>query len=261
MNISKKIIGFLEMYSGKIIYSVIILIAGLLFLRFANVVLERWRKKEKNVVLPFNQKRIDTLSALFKSIIKYGIYFVIIVLILENFNISIKTILAVAGIGGLAIGFGAQSLIRDVIAGLFLIIEDQISVGDFVTIDGRSGVVKEMGIKTIKILDFNGSVHIIPNGTIGAITNWSRNNSKAIVDVKLNIRMNYDEAVNKLQRVFSEVEQGFKDDLISPPTVMGIVDTNWIEYTIRIVAETKPLKHWEIERYMRKLIIERLFLN
>lgn len=258
---SKKIFDFLVNYSGKIIYSLIILALGIVLLRISNVMLERWRKKEKNIVIPFNQKRIDTLAALFKSIIKYTIYFLMIVLILENFNVSIKTILAVAGIGGLAIGFGAQSLIRDVIAGLFLIIEDQLSVGDYVTIDGRSGVVKEMGIKTIKIQDFNGSVHIIPNGTIGAITNWSRNNSMAIVDVKLNTKMNYDEIVEKLKEVFKEVEQNFKGDIVSSPTILGIVDTNWIEYTLRIVTETKPLKHWEIERYMRKLIIEKLFLN
>jgi len=184
-----------------------------------------------------------------------------IVLILENFNVSIKTILAVAGIGGLAIGFGAQSLIRDVIAGLFLIIEDQLSVGDYVTIDGRSGIVKEMGIKTIKIQDYNGSVHIIPNGSIGAITNWSRHNSKAIVDVKLNTKMSYDEVSQKLKEVFEKIEKEFEDDIVTPPQILGIVDTNWIEYTLRIVTETKPLKHWDVEREMRKKIIEKLFLN
>jgi len=257
----QKIGEILLKYSGKIIYSIIILAAGFVLLKFSNKMLERWKNREKNTVIPFNQKRIDTLAALFKSIIKYSIYFIVIVLILENFNISIKTILAVAGIGGLAIGFGAQSLIRDVIAGLFLIIEDQLSVGDYVTIDGRSGIVKEMGIKTIKIQDFNGSIHIIPNGSIGAITNWSRHNSKAIVDVKLNTKMNYDEVVEKLKEVFEEVEKEFKEDIVTPPQILGIVDTNWIEYTLRIVTETKPLKHWDVERAMRKRIIEKLFLN
>jgi len=257
----QKIGEILLKYSGKIIYSIIILVAGFVLLKFSNKMLERWKNREKNTVIPFNRKRIDTLAALFKSIVKYSIYFIVIVLILENFNISIKTILAVAGIGGLAIGFGAQSLIRDVIAGLFLIIEDQLSVGDYVTIDGRSGIVKEMGIKTIKIQDFNGSIHIIPNGSIGAITNWSRHNSKAIVDVKLNTKMNYDEVIEKLKEVFEEVEREFKEDIVTPPQILGIVDTNWIEYTLRIVTETKPLKHWDVERAMRKRIIEKLFLN
>jgi len=134
-----KISEIILKYSGKIIYSLIVLIAGFLILKFSNRMLEKWKKKQRSSVFPINQKRIDTLAALFKSIIKYSIYFLIVVLILENFNVSIKTILAVAGIGGLAIGFGAQSLIKDVIAGLFLIIEDQLSVGDYVTIDGRSG--------------------------------------------------------------------------------------------------------------------------
>jgi len=201
----QKIGEILLKYSGKIIYSIIILVVGVVLLKFSNKMLERWKNREKSSVIPFNQKRIDTLAALFKSIVKYSIYFIMIVLILENFNVSIKTILAVAGIGGLAIGFGAQSLIRDVIAGLFLIIEDQLSVGDYVTIDGRSGIVKEMGIKTIKIQDYNGSVHIIPNGSIGAITNWSRHNSKAIVDVKLNTKMSYDEVSQKLKEVFEHL--------------------------------------------------------
>lgn len=248
-------------YGSKIIYSIVILIIGFILLKVSNKMLDKWKNREKSTVIPFNQKRIDTLAALFKSIVKYFIYFLVIVLILENFNVSIKTILAVAGIGGLAIGFGAQSLIRDVIAGLFLIIEDQLSVGDYVTIDGRSGIVKEMGIKTIKIQDFNGSIHIIPNGSIGAITNWSRHNSKAIVDVKLNTKMNYDEVVEKLKEVFEEIEKDFKDDIITSPQILGIVDTNWIEYTLRIVTETKPLKHWDVERSMRKKIIEKLFLN
>ncbi|WAM35748.1 mechanosensitive ion channel family protein [Caldicellulosiruptor acetigenus] len=248
-------------YSGKIIYSIVILVIGFLFLKFSNKILEKWKRKQRNSVFPINQKRIDTLAALFKSIIKYSIYFLVIVLILENFNVSIKTILAVAGIGGLAIGFGAQSLIKDVIAGLFLIIEDQLSVGDYVTIDGRSGTVKEMGIKTIKIQDYNGSIHIIPNGSIGAITNWSRHNSKAIVDVKLNTKMNFDEVSLKLQEVFKEIEEEFKEDIVTPPQIVGIVDTNWIEYTLRIVTETKPLRHWDLERAMRKKIIEKLFVS
>lgn len=248
-------------YSGKIAYSVAVLVAGLLLLKFSNRMLERWKRKQRNSMFPINQKRIDTLAALFKSIVKYSIYFLITILILENFNVSIKTILALAGIGGLAIGFGAQSLIKDVIAGLFLIIEDQLSVGDYVTIDGRSGTVKEMGIKTIKIQDYNGSIHIIPNGSIGAITNWSRHNSKAIVDVKLNTKMNFDEVSLKLKEVFKEIEDEFKEDIITPPQIVGIVDTNWIEYTLRIVTETKPLRHWDLERGMRKKIIEKLFAN
>lgn len=117
-----------------------------------------------------------------------------------------------------------------------------------------------MGIKTIKIQDYNGSIHIIPNGSIGAITNWSRHNSKAIVDVKLNTKMNFDEVSLKLQEVFKEIEEEFKDDIVTPPQIVGIVDTNWIEYTLRIVTETKPLRHWDLERAMRKKIIEKLFI-
>jgi len=100
-----KISDMILKYSGKIIYSVVILIIGFLFLKVSNRMLEKWKKKQRSSVFPINQKRIDTLAALFKSILKYSIYFLVIVLILENFNVSIKTILAVAGIGGLAIGF------------------------------------------------------------------------------------------------------------------------------------------------------------
>ncbi|MEZ0537526.1 mechanosensitive ion channel family protein [Caldicellulosiruptoraceae bacterium PP1] len=255
----KKILDDLFLYGGNFIYSIFIVITGLILIKLINNAIDRWQSREKKIVIPINQKRIDTTAALIKSVLRYFIYFIIIVLVLEKFNIPIKTLLAVAGIGGVAIGFGAQSLIKDLIAGLFLIIEDQLAVGDYITIDSKSGYVIEMGLKTIKIQDFNGSIHIIPNGSIGTITNWSRTNSKVIVDIKVNINLKYNDVCQNLQSVFEEIKNKYIDDLVEEPKIIGIIDTNWIEYTIRIIALSKPLKHWEIEREMKKIIIEKLY--
>jgi len=246
-------------YTGNIIYSIIIFFIGFLLVKIINKGMDKWRNKPRRISNISTQKRVNTLSTLLKSIFKYIVYFIVVVLILEKFNIPIKTILAVAGIGGVAIGFGAQSLIKDIIAGMFLIIEDQLSVGDYVIVDSKSGTVLEMGLKTVKIQDFNGSIHIIPNGSIGSITNLSRTNSRAIVDVKLSITKKYEDVLEKLDEVFQSIKEKFKEVIIEDPSVLGIVDTNWLEYTIRIVVVTKPLKHWEVEREIRKLIIDKLF--
>ena len=120
------------------------------------------------------ERKIKTLSVLFQNIAKYFIYFVMICEILAKFGVNMTSILAVTGVGSVAIGFGAQGLVKDFITGLYIIMEDQFGISDVVTINGYHGVVEEVGMRTTKIRGDDGSIHIIPNSAIGVVTNENK---------------------------------------------------------------------------------------
>ena len=129
-------------------------------------------------------QQISTLKSLVTSIFNYIMYFIIVTTVLSLFGVNVTSLLAVAGVGGIAIGFGAQTLIQDVISGLFIWVEGSISVGDIVSINGLDGVVESIAIRTTVIRNFNGNVFVIPNGDIRTLTNMSRSFKRAIVDVR-----------------------------------------------------------------------------
>src|SRR5699024_6993326 len=149
------------------------------------VVIDRTMNRRKKGIFYADEKKINTLSTVLKNIIKYIFYFIGLVMVLDMFNISTSSILATAGIGGLAIGFGAQSLVKDIITGFFILFEDQFSVGDYVKIGEYEGIVEELGVRVTKIRDFSGELHIIPNSNIGAVTNRTRGAMRALVKVSV----------------------------------------------------------------------------
>lgn len=172
---------------------------------------------------------------------------------LSVFHIDVKALLAGAGIVGLAIGFGAQSLVKDIITGFFIIFEDQFSVGDQVRIGTYEGVVEEIGLRTTKIKGFTGEVNIIPNGSIVDVTNFSINNSKAIVDVSIA----YQGDINRAEKVILELIEKLPEqyeDIVGVPELLGVQNIQAAEVTIRVVAETLPTKHHAIARILRKEI-------
>jgi small conductance mechanosensitive channel len=136
-----------------------------------------------NAMLSLDTQRAKTLGEVLKSVLKYSVYFMgISIMISIIFNGASFTF---ASIGGIAVGLGAQSLIKDLINGFFILFENQYGVGDYVTLSSFSGIVKSIGIRTTVITDFNGDVHSIPNGSITGVTNHSRNNIRFIVDVNI----------------------------------------------------------------------------
>jgi small-conductance mechanosensitive channel len=139
------------------------------------------------VPLRHSERRQKTLLKLIQNVISYVVYFAAILAVLSEFDIDVKGIIAGAGVIGLAVGFGAQSLVKDIITGFFIIFEDQFSVGDYVKIGTFEGTVEEIGLRTTKIKSFTGEVSILPNGTIAQVINYSVRNSIAIVDVTVSI--------------------------------------------------------------------------
>lgn len=201
--------------------------------------------------LRISERREITLEKLMESILKYAIYFIAILMILPILNIEVKPLLAGAGIVGLAVGFGAQSLVKDVLSGFFIIFEDQFSVGDHIRVDQFEGNVEAIGLRTTKLKSWTGELHILPNGSITQVTNYSLNNSVAVVDVGVA----YEEDIEKAEKVIRELLERLPDqyeDLVKTPELLGVQNLGPSEIVLRIVAETLPMKHLYIARMIRK---------
>jgi small-conductance mechanosensitive channel len=233
---------------------VLILIMTKIVIRAVTTIIEKFFMKQKQSRFGLNERKADTLSELLKSILKYGMYFVAIVGILETIGFELKTVLAVTSIAGVAIGFGAQSLVKDVISGFFILFEDQFAVGDYVVIENMSGIVETLGLRITKIRDFSGDLHIIPNGSIVKVTNKSRGNMRALVDVDIAYEEDIDRATHVIEKVNEEIKNDFKDVLVEGPQVLGITKFGESGITIRVVAKTIPMKQWDVEMELRKRI-------
>lgn len=210
----------------------------------------------KNSKFNISERKIKTMGTLIKNILKYSVYFIFITIVLSFFNIKIESLLAVAGIGGLAVGFGAQSLVKDVITGFFILFEDQFGVGDYITIDKYSGIVEEVGLRVTKIRDFSGALHIVPNGQITSVTNHNAGNMRALVEISVAYKEDLDKVHNVLQMVCDEVRQDMADKIVDGPTVLGVSGLGSGAVNMTIVAIAKPMKHWEVERELRLRIKE-----
>ncbi len=210
-----------------------------------------------------NERRQQTIIKLLHSTLSYLVYFSAMIAILSAININIGGLLAGAGIAGLAIGFGAQSLVKDIITGFFIILEDQFGVGDYIKLNTSSaaeGTVIEIGLRTTKILGYTGEQYIIPNGQITDVINFSVNNSKAIVDLQVGIGADI-EKIESLVKPYLETLPAKFEELIDVPVFVGVQNVVGVEVTIRIVAETKPYSHFAVARAMRKDITNILERN
>ncbi|TYS85011.1 mechanosensitive ion channel family protein [Rossellomorea aquimaris] len=201
--------------------------------------------------LKFTERREATLSKLLENVLTYVIYFISLMTILSTLDIDVKGLIAGAGIVGLAVGFGAQNLVRDIITGFFIIFEDQFSVGDYVRIGSAEGTVEEIGLRTTKIKSWTGELHIFPNGNITEVTNFSIHNSIAVVDVSIAYEENIEEAEKVMQELLLALPQKY-EDLVNPPELLGVQTLGASDVVIRIVAETVPMRHWYMARMIRK---------
>lgn len=201
--------------------------------------------------LRVSERRDATLLRLLKNVLTYTVNFITIIMILEAVHIEVKALLAGAGIIGLAIGFGAQSLVKDVIMGFFIIFEDQFSVGDQIKIKDYEGEVVEIGLRTTKIKSSIGQLFVIPNGSILEVTNFSILNSVTVVDLTLP----YDGDIERAERTISHMLESLPakyEDIVKTPQVLGIQSLNPSDVVLRITAETIPTRNYYIGRVLRK---------
>lgn len=207
--------------------------------------------------LYFEEKRAKTLGVLIKTVVRYTIYFITAVMVLQEFHIDTTSLLAGAGVVGLALGVGAQNLVKDVIAGFFIIFEDQYAVGEYVSLDDITGTVEEMGFRVTKLRDSYGVVHIIPNGTIRKVGNYSRGYLQAVVDVPLSYAADLEQVLMLLQEVCEEA-YAQREELLEKPTVVGVTALKPGVVVVRVTAKTAPLAHWGVETYLRQCIKDKL---
>ncbi|KAB2330812.1 mechanosensitive ion channel family protein [Cytobacillus depressus] len=242
----------------KIIF---IIIFTSIFIKVGKVIIHKiFKLRNQSTLIRISERREATLMKLLANILTYVAFFFALMMILEAMTIDVKALLAGAGIIGLAVGFGAQNLVRDIITGFFIIFEDQFSVGDYIQIDQFMGTVEEIGLRTTKIKSWTGEVHILPNGSINQVTNFSLNNSIAFVDVNIA----YESDINKAERVLRELLITLPDkyeDMVKEPEILGVQTLDVSNLTIRVISETLPMRHFYIARQLRKEIKQCLEVN
>lgn len=204
-----------------------------------------------------SSSRRRTLQSIVNNIFSYFLLFIVIGIVFELFGLDIKALLAGAGIVGLAIGFGAQGLVSDVVTGFFILLEKQMDVDDYVTIAGFDGIIEEIGLRTTTLRGFDGTLHFIPNREITGVSNHSRGNMRALVDIAIPYDNDLDKAIETLQKACDEF--GRKEGaVLEGPDVLGIQEIDSSDVVIRIICKTKNMEQWNVERKLRKVLMETL---
>ncbi len=204
--------------------------------------------------------RTKTLEKLSINIFSYVLLFIVVTIVIGLFDYDVTALIAGAGLVGLAIGFGAQGLVSDVVTGFFLLLEKQLEVEEYVTVAGIDGVVEEVGLRTTRLRSFDGTVHYIPNREIGSLSNHSRSNMQALVDIGISYNDNIDKAITVIQDVCDRVAAD-DETVVEGPDVIGVQSLGDSDVVIRVISKTKNMEQWGLERKLRKGIKEALDAN
>ncbi|WP_338152455.1 mechanosensitive ion channel family protein [Indiicoccus explosivorum] len=239
---------FLGIIALKVLLIVLISVIAVKILR---TIVRRVLAIQLKGPLHTTDRRQRTLVKLLENVVAYVVYFAAILAILSTFQVDTAGLLAGAGVVGLAVGFGAQSLVKDIITGFFIIFEDQFSVGDFVRAGTAEGTVEEIGLRTTKIKAFTGELFILPNGSIVDITNFSVNNSIAVVDISIAYESDIAKAEKLIQGFLENLPENY-DKVVKPPELLGVQMLGASEVVLRVTAETLPMEHFAVSRNLRR---------
>ncbi|AMW22436.1 mechanosensitive ion channel protein MscS [Staphylococcus haemolyticus] len=247
----------------KIALIIIYIIVALIVIAILNKVIEK-AFKIQNRSSKGNKKRSRTLISLVQNVVSYIVWFIVITTILSKFGISVEGIIASAGVVGLAVGFGAQTIVKDIITGFFIIFENQFDVGDYVKINSggttvAEGTVKSIGLRSTRINTITGELTILPNGSMGEITNFSITNGFSIVEIPVSVEENLDKVEKRLNKLFTAMRSKYYL-FITDPVVEGIDSLDETKVTFRISAETIPGEGASGSRILRKEI-QRVFVQ
>lgn len=213
------------------------------------------RRIEKKREFPTEAiKRVDTLFRIFSKVINILLVLLAVTIILSAFGINIGPILTAVGIFGLAVSFGAQNLVRDIISGIFMLVENQVRKGDVAIVNGTGGLVESVNLRTIVLRDFSGIVHIFPNGTINTLSNTTRDWSAMIFDIGVAYKEDPDKVIAVMEEVAEELrkDEMYKDFFIEPLQVFGVDSFADSAIIIKARVRTKPGKQWDLGREFRK---------
>lgn len=208
---------------------------------------------------PEAQKRADTLSSVVRWVLRAGILAIAAVMILGQIGVQVGPIIAAAGVIGLAVGFGAQSLVQDVISGFFILLEDQVRVGDVVQLNDKSGLVEKITLRMVILRDFAGSVHYVRNGKIDVVTNMTKDFSFAVFDIGVAYREEVDEVIAEVKKIGAALQEdpNFKGDILAPLEVAGLDKFGDSAVVIKARMKTKPSKQWSVGREFNRRLKKR----
>lgn len=235
----------------------LILILMLVFIKVAHLLTERlfreFRKDKREKDEEF-RKRLDTLSSIVGSILTVCIILVAAITIMGQLEIPIGPVLASAGIVGVALGFGAQHVVKDVISGFFILLDDQIRVGDVVQIAGKGGLVEKTSLRMTVLRDLAGNVHYVRNGEIDVITNMTKEYSRYVFDVGVAYREDVDEVIEVIKQVDENLRNDpeFKADILEPIEILGLDQFADSAIIIKARTKTKPIRQWAVGREFNK---------
>ena len=214
-----------------------------------------WREREDNERIA-NEKRVKTLTGMLGTICVTLLWAIGIIMSLDQIGLDITPILAGAGIVGLAVGFGAQNLVRDVINGFFMILENQIRVGDVGVVNGTGGLVEAISFRTITLRDLSGTVHIFPNGTVTTLANMTKDWSAYVMEIGVAYKEDTDRVVEIMREVGKDLQQDSQigRKMLEPIEIMGVDAFGESEVVIKARLKTLPIEQWTVGReYRRRL--------
>lgn len=211
-------------------------------------------KRSKTLDIEEEEKRVDTLSGIVGSALRVVLWAMVVMLVLRQMGIDIGPIIAGAGIIGLAVGFGAQELVRDFISGFFMLLENQVRAGDVAIVNGTGGLVEHVGLRTIVLRDVGGVVHIYQNGKIDTLSNMTKEWSAMIFDIGVAYKEDTDKVMDVMRRVDEELRstEDFKDFILEPLEIYGVDAFAASSVVIKARLKTKPIKQWSVGREFRR---------
>lgn len=237
---------------GRLIVSFIIILVALAAARIIKKMVMKLLLASKRLM----GNNSDTVISLISSVSCYAVYFVAVCIVLDLWGIDITSILALGGVASLCLGIGAQDMIKDVLAGVNILTDSHFAVGDYVNIEGFSGKVESIGLRTTCIRSAEGDLYVIPNGKIGIVNNMSKGYNRAVVDVGISYEEDVDRVIavlnDEMKKVFEKLE-----GLLAVPAVWGINEFGESAVIIRVVADCEIGENWRIERELRRYIKKR----
>jgi len=239
---------------------VVIVLGAVVVNRVASVAIEHLQHRLHSREGPLDhewQRRASTIGGLLHSLVGVSLAFVAILMVLRELSIDVLPVLTGAGIAGLAVGFGAQNLVRDIISGFFLILEDQVRVGDQARINGVMGMVEDVRLRTIVLRDGDGAVQVFPNGSITSLANFSKHYVFAIVDVRVPYSQNTGVAIDAIREVGRAMREdaAWSSVLLEPIDVLGVESLDGGTTLIRAKFKTLPLKQGAVANELRRRVL------
>lgn len=232
---------------------------GYILIRMSSKLLDKIINKDRGN-RGANPAKVATITKLLYSIIKFIIVFIVINIILDSIGINTSSLIATAGIGGIALAFGSQTVIQDFIMGIFIVIDDRIRVGDWVVAAGREGEVEQLNLRTTLVRDFNGSLHIIPNSQIKEVQNFNRGTNLAQVSFSLPYEVSLKETKEIIDTVADKLRTNddFKGKVIEEFKFFEISSFEPIIYIVKMTAKTREGYQWAYQRAARSLVKEEM---